>query len=221
LLLPAGDDLAIVLFFISLGFGFGLETMKAETIVRKIAFAFMTTACLSSGVFWLQIKKVWPPFTEAATSVGTNPVAWFVVLMFILAVFAFHRPRNRNKDEISSFGVPPDPAFPAQKIFVDVSPEYLIDLYKDRTSVQGDALAAAYLSKWVSVKGKVSDISDMYGGGLLVIVVSGNEKIVAASFLAKEKSKISHIAHGATISVQGELAGINSYSIKLANCEMV
>jgi hypothetical protein len=90
----SGDDLAILLFFLSLAFGLGLEAMKAETVTRRVAFAALSTACLLTGVFWLQIKKIWPPFTEVAISVGTNPLAWFVVLMFILGVFAFHRPRN-------------------------------------------------------------------------------------------------------------------------------
>jgi hypothetical protein len=96
----AGDDLAIVLFCASLAVGFGLETMKAETITRKAVFGFLTAALVPNMIFWLQIKKVWPPFTEAANSISTNPVAWFVVFMFILAMLAFH-PASGQTDSVS------------------------------------------------------------------------------------------------------------------------
>jgi hypothetical protein len=60
-----------------------------------------------------------------------------------------------------------------------------------------------------------------FDGGLLVLIRSDDEKIVSASFLAKDKEKITHIAHGTTITVRGELEKINSYSINVRNCEIV
>jgi hypothetical protein len=217
--LPAGDDLAIVLFLMTLVFGFGLEAMKAEAVARKVVFSVLTAACLLTGGFWLQIKEVWPPFTKTTISVGTNPVAWFVVLMFILAVFAFHRPTNRNWGVTS--GPEPDPVPLSQRIFLDVSLTYLTGLYKDRTSLQADALAAAYLTKWMSVTGKVAEMTKKFDGGLIVLIRSDDEKIVSASFLEKDKEKITHIAHGTAVTVQGELERINSYSVNLRNCEIV
>ena len=200
-----------------------LETMKAETITRRVSFAILTAVCVLTGIFWPQVKKIWPPFTEAATSTGTNPVAWFVVLMFILAVFAFHRPRSRNREEILSPRTPPrselDHSPPVERIFIDESPTYLIELYKNRTSIQGNALAAAYLNKWVTVTGNVADIDEIFDGGLLVIILS-NDKIVSAHFPKKEREKISHVAHGTTITIHGELQRINDHSITLCNCEI-
>jgi hypothetical protein len=166
----AGDDLAIVLFFGSLVFGFGLETMKAETTARKSIFGALTAVCLLTAVFWLQIKKIWQPFTDVTASVSTNPVAWFVVLMFILAVLAFHPPKSRNqtaalrsKPELEPAPtIPPArpdsavPVQPSRKIFLDASPAFLTGLYENRTSFQADALAAAYKGKWISVTGKRS-----------------------------------------------------------------
>ena len=92
----SGDDLAIFLFFLSLAFGFGLEAVRAETVARRVTFAALSGICLLAGIFWLQIKTVWPAFTVAVTSIATNPLAWFIVAMFILAVFAFHSPKKRN-----------------------------------------------------------------------------------------------------------------------------
>jgi hypothetical protein len=75
----------------------------------------------------------------------------------------------------------------------------LTGLYKNRTSIQGNALAAEYLNKWVSVTGNVADIDETFDGGLMVIIHSDDGKIVSAGFLKKDKQKISHIAHGTKI----------------------
>jgi len=92
--MPEGDDLAISLFLLSLaGPTFGLEAMKAETIERRITFGFLAIIFLIAALFWFQIKKIWPPFTASMASIATNPLAWFVVMMFIFGIFAFHHPR--------------------------------------------------------------------------------------------------------------------------------
>jgi len=101
--MPEGDDLAVSLFFLSLALpAFGLEAVKAETIPRRVMFAILAVACLLTALLWIQIKQIWPPFAVTITSLSTNPVAWFAVLMFILGVFAFHRPRKASKQDIST-----------------------------------------------------------------------------------------------------------------------
>jgi tRNA_anti-like len=224
---PVGDDLTIVLFFASLAFGFGLETMKAETAPRKVMFAVMTAGCLLSAVFWLQLKRIWPPFTDATVSVGTNPVAWFVVLMFILAVFAFHPAKSRKavgppKSEL----IPPPTvadkpavsAEPSRKIFIDASPAFLTAMYENRTSYQADALAEAYKGKWISITGEVRDVMDISGGEIIVIV-HVDKKIVSARFLEEDKERVLQLGHGASISLQGEIHEVNDYLVKLRNCK--
>jgi hypothetical protein len=44
------------------------------------------------------------------------------------------------------------------QIILDILPSYLTDLYKNRTIIQGDELAAAYIGKCIHVTGKVNDI---------------------------------------------------------------
>ena len=108
-----------------------------------------------------------------------------------LLVYHFWRPRlSRIAPQLEP---PPDTA--VQKIFINDSPISLIGLYKDRTSVQANALAAVYLNKWISITGDVEDIDEYYDGGLLVIISISKDKLVSAHFLDKDKEKISHIAH--------------------------
>lgn len=209
--------------------------MKAETSVRRSVFTALTAVCALTGFFWLQIKTIWAPFTEAATSVGTNPVAWFVVLMFILAVFAFHRPTTQKSGAMASTPRPtipvsaplpasipihvPDPIHVPARIYVDVSPIYLTDLYRGRTSIQADALAAVYKGKWIEVTGKVNDISDAFGG-VTIFIVCDDSRMVTAGFPKDKKDKISHTAHGAIISLHGKILEINSYVVKLEECDL-
>jgi hypothetical protein len=232
----SGDDLAIFLFFMSLAFGFGFEAVKAETTARRVTFGALSGVCLLAGIFWLQIKTVWPSFTGAVTSVATNPLAWFIVAMFILSVFAFHSPKKRNIGELR---LPPPPAVVApsvvsassptvQKVFIDVSPSYLTGLYAKRTSMQGDALAAAYIGKWITVTGQVQDISDfspMTGSGPLYVQFrDSEEQSISALFpikSAESAEKISRIPHGGAITVRGKIEIIDFMRVKLVECELI
>jgi hypothetical protein len=60
----------------------------------------------------------------------------------------------------------------------------------------------------------------VYDGEVLVLISGNDEKIVAATFSPKDREKILHIGDGKTIVVRGELYGIDSYIIKLRNCEI-
>jgi hypothetical protein len=87
----SGDDLAIFLFFLTCAVAFGVEAVKAETATRRISFGVIALGCLLSGIFWAHIKTVWPALTDKIATVATEPVSWFVIIMFLPAVVAFHR----------------------------------------------------------------------------------------------------------------------------------
>ena len=50
-----------------------------------------------------------------------------------------------------------------QKLFLDISPSYLINLYHNGSTVQGNALAAAYIGKLITATGEVRDVSKTFG----------------------------------------------------------
>jgi len=93
----AGDDLTISLFLVGLGATFGLEAMKAETFPRRALFGVLAGIFLLIGVAWLRVKPLWPPLTTAVSAIATNPVSWFVVAMFALAIIAFQPRRPRGE----------------------------------------------------------------------------------------------------------------------------
>jgi hypothetical protein len=96
-----GDDLSIFLFWATLAVTFGYEAVKGETIIRRAALGTLAGAFLLSGVFWLQIKKIWPPLTESVAAVATSPQSWFVLFIFISAILIFRRPpKHPNRASI-------------------------------------------------------------------------------------------------------------------------
>jgi len=133
-----------------------------------------------------------------------------------LLIYHFRRPRSAPVPHQHE----PYRGTAVQKIFIKDSPEFLIGLYKNRTSVQANALAAIYLNKWISVTGAVADIDEHYDGGLLVIIAIGIDKLASAHFRNEDKEKISHVASGTVVTVSGELQRINDHSINLINCDL-
>lgn len=90
-----GDDLSILLFWLTLAVTFGYEAVKAETAVRRGILGSLASVFLLCGIFWLQIKKVWPPLTEYMASIATSPQSWFVLFIFISAIVVFGGRKKR------------------------------------------------------------------------------------------------------------------------------
>lgn len=59
----SGDDLAIFLFWFTLSAALGLEAVKAETTIRRATFGLFAILLFFTGVFWLQLKVLWPQMT--------------------------------------------------------------------------------------------------------------------------------------------------------------
>jgi hypothetical protein len=62
---------------------------------------------LLCGVFWLQLKKIWPPLTEAMAGIATSPQTWFTLFIFVAAIVIFGGPKRGVKrigaDEIEDW----------------------------------------------------------------------------------------------------------------------
>jgi Sec-independent protein secretion pathway component TatC len=130
--MPAGDDLTIILFFFALVFTFGLEAMKAETLARRFGFAAFALGFLVAGLLWIQLKEFWPRLSDLVAPIATNPTSWFIVLMFIAAIFAFSPVKaNKSKKSVVQDPLEQDKqpqesvSEPEERIFITASTEYL------------------------------------------------------------------------------------------------
>jgi hypothetical protein len=208
----SGDDLTIVLFLIGTAISIALTAMSVagwrHPVFVNSLFGLAGVCCVA-GVAWPLLKTDSPAATAIVSQVATNPVAWFVVL--ILAIIAsLLRPKG---DEQTWRAIKPE------KVFVNVSPSYLIGLYKNRTTIQGDDLATAYIGKWIHCTVTVGDIiRESYA--LVAQTYDSDAKFISASFSVKKSENFSHIGPGETITVCGEIASVNSLYIRLVKCEL-
>ena len=124
----------------------------------------------------------------------------------------------------------------AERVMVDVTPEFLTGLYKGHTTVQGDKLAADYMGKWMNVSGPLDDVFPLAYTGTFewykevewtFQVTFGNRgfaydlSTVFARFNKDWFDRIQLIQPGNNIFVVGQIVDIDGIHVDLWNCELV
>jgi hypothetical protein len=236
----AGDNLSIVLFFLTCTVAFGVEAVKAETTIRRASFAALAVSCLLTGSLWVQLKTAWPALSRQIERVATNPVSWFAIVMFLLAVFAFHRPKQNTRidnriapepNALAAIGTTfvkapktPSPADIAFKTIGDREVlenalDYLFWLRKSTASINAEKLLAPYIGKWIRVSGKIRDIRDVF----VAIDVKGDAFInnqVFVWFDENWRDRFHMLDRNMDISVIGKIDRINSSDIEIKSSEL-
>jgi hypothetical protein len=236
----AGDDLTISLFLCGLGATFGLEAVKAETFPRRGLFGVLAGIFLLTGIAWLQVKPLWPPFTTAVSAIATNPVSWFVVAMFALAIIAF-QPRRPHVEPTPApkplplplvAAVPPsaaavepvpEPIKEAPREFINTTPEYLLGIRRQEnlTRIQTDKLLSPYIGKWLKVTGTVTQIYDRITWIRIGPVVQGDTLSVLLVVNPTWKASFHLLELKQTISAIGRINEVSYSEIQLEDCELV
>lgn len=140
--------------------------------------------------------------------------------------------KGSDREPLSS--TPPTTTVPAttpppksgERRIVDVTPEYLVGLFKGgQTSIQAAKLAEAFIGKWIKISGPVGDVlgstatlrqltfadRSIYGSGQVFMMFRAREWFDRLSTL-RPRDKVT---------VVGQLARVNSIEIELDNCEIV
>jgi hypothetical protein len=233
----AGDDLTISLFLVGLGATFGLEAMKAETFPRRGLFGVLAGIFLLIGFAWLQVKPLWPPLTTAISTIATNPVSWFVVAMFALAIVAFQprRPRGGPTPMPEALLLPriaavppkpeptPEPIKEEPREFVNTTPEYLLGIRRQEnlTRIQTDKLLSPYFGKWLKVTGTVTQIYDRITWVRIGEAVPG--KTLSVILIVKDtwKPRFHMLEMNNIITAIGKIGEISYSEVQLEECELV
>jgi hypothetical protein len=247
----SGDDLTIVLFLVGTAITVAGTAMSAAGWRHPVLISglfSLAAFCAIAGLGWPLLKTASPAVTTIMNQIATNPVAWFVVLM--VAVGAALLPPRRRDTAIApleqkglsaaSVSAPVSAPIPAhtrapaptpkpqpQKVFVNVSPSYLLDLYNDRTTLQGDALAAAYIGKWITATFKVYDIGQPHPSIISIQSVEreffdpGGLRWISASFNTESSEEVLLVQKDATITVRGKISSVDKIRVTIDNCELV
>jgi hypothetical protein len=66
---------------------------------------------------------------------------------------------NPSQPPVASSSVAPSSPETAKRVFTDVDPHDLVVLYSKYSSAQADELTKSYIGKWITVTGRVSDVT--------------------------------------------------------------
>jgi hypothetical protein len=221
-------NLETILFLLGLAVTFGLEAVKAETIARRSMFWGLTLLSLLAALGWTEIRPLCPPLSNAVMSVSSNPVAWFVVGMFFLAVIAFHRPNSttvvrRSALPATTPQVDEQAKRNKERVFVDVTPDYLLKIkrQKNLTAIQSDRVLEPYMGKWIKVTGKIVQMFERMTF-LRLGVDEDRQPIDVTLMVADEwKSQFHVLPLGHEVTAIGWIDEIRWSEIQLRECEIV
>jgi hypothetical protein len=112
----------------------------------------------------------------------------------------------------------------SERVFVEETPEYLLGLGKDMTSVQRERVVEVYIGKWLKVSVPLKNVSNL-NGQMFVMADLGDTprpfQDIQMFFDSKKWSaRLSLLRRGQTISVIGQIQTISPLDIVLRNCEL-
>jgi hypothetical protein len=253
----AGDDLTIQLFIGATAVAvLGMAVTQAgwthKWFVRSL---FVLAGILAlSAIFWKPISKEFPKFGSFASSLASQSISWFTLLIvgfgivFLLDLAArvgwlgvqspvlARRPEpviTPKREPKSDEGIEEkereekkraEPEAP--RVFIDVTPTFLMGLYENTTAVKADAMFLAYIGKWIRCSGIVREVSKYFDDTTSVLLwddassVQG-AKLIGAGFDRSWKERVIDLPQVEHLSIIGEIKKSNSYNCSLEHCEIV
>ena len=120
-------------------------------------------------------------------------------------------------------------ALPAPEFreFVDVSPQYLIDLYKgEHTSVQASSMFAIYKGKWMKIRRPIRDASEISVAHSMVTLQKQDEEDykeceVLLMFSPEWTRRLVPLQRGAIITAIGKIYRAEVGILTLTDCEII
>lgn len=106
------------------------------------------------------------------------------------------------------------------RVFVDVTHEYLIGLFKDKLGIQANKLIAPYIGKWMIVSGKLGDVLGSDSLQVSFDPMKVNEYLWMY-FDSKWQDRLSVLTPGHEIRVVGRITSVDPISVTLRECELV
>ena len=178
------------------------------------------------------VKEFWPSIRDGALWVY-NASSLNAVAMIAGAGLIWHSLRTPKATEKPSPSPVPVPRSeePTQrpetekKIVIDVTPEYLMDLFSvGKTSAQSDREAAPYIGKWVKWSYAINNIRVLSSGLTMVsfgFVTATSARLVFLHFDVAWAAHLEALNIGDRITVFGRIDAIDRSEVQLWSCELV
>jgi hypothetical protein len=126
-----------------------------------------------------------------------------------------------------SISLPPSPPLPQiehERVFVDVTPRYLLDCFKGATSEQAKSRVSPFINKWMRISGHITDFDDKGGSSIVMLseyVILGENGQVLMWFDQQWKSRLEIIPYGSMVSIIGMIDKVQQISVTLKECELL
>jgi hypothetical protein len=117
-----------------------------------------------------------------------------------------------------------EPAEKAQLLIDEnLTPQYLVDLFKGRTHLRAIALVKDHIGKRIPVSGKIESVRMTLSGNTLSIYLEHSESqpLVALYFEKEWKDRLSALDQGDQISVIGRIDSVETIMVTLDHCELI
>jgi hypothetical protein len=128
-------------------------------------------------------------------------------------------PRAAHSAEIAEEAAPGTLTTAGQRIVIDINPKYIFDLIGDKISTEADRLTAPYIGKWITLSGKVKNVSvGQYSGKITTEEVDDYQ--IGFEFSPSWNERLNIITTGENILVRGKIYQIRRYRLELVECEL-
>lgn len=113
----------------------------------------------------------------------------------------------------------------SERVYVssDVSLEFLMSQFDDRTSHEGDRLVEPYIGKWMHLTGTVQEVGRDKHLGWNVALVGPDKlalKCVMLFFGDNESGKVELLRRGVTLTAVGQIQAIDRSSVRFDHCQV-
>jgi hypothetical protein len=191
------------------------------------------------------LEKTWTqPFQWNLNGVlSIAAVVLFVVAIFCLvrALAASRRPilteedqgqLKERREKAEAEMVPSPVIIPEVKLrpqysgreMVDVTPDYLMGLFDQHTSIQAQRLIEPYIGKWMKISGKLSDIMDNEYFSQVTFERDPQKRYGAVYMYFRQpdrRDRLSVIRRGTNLTVMGQIRNVANIELHLDKCELV
>jgi hypothetical protein len=107
-----------------------------------------------------------------------------------------------------------------QRIIVDVTPNYLMDLYNNQMSIDGDRAISPFLRNWVLLSGPIWDVSKISTSLIHIVLEPQGIRLIYMLFDA-QIDRLSVLRPKQNIWAFCQLKKATTHDIHFENCELI